>query len=297
MQMSGLELRAVVAELQGFAGSRVQRLRKIRDLVYQLELGNSWLLIDLSFGCFLSPLWEWQEDNFCKSFTGLMKGKRIESIGQVGLDRIIRINCGVWEIVLELFGGGNILVLEDGIIRRVLKPKEWKARKLFPGEKYLLPPVVEMPKTKEEFEKIPAIQLVGKKYASELVGEDAWSRFLILLEKASQGTGSPEAGFNILGDKPFSRVVGEYYKKEAMEDLGRIKSKNIEKLSATIEKQKELIKEYKNESNLLRTKGKYIYDNLEFFEYILDILKHGGVLPEEVSIKSRVRDMITIEMK
>jgi Predicted RNA-binding protein homologous to eukaryotic snRNP len=69
-----------------------------------------------------------------------LENKRIVGIEQNGLDRIINFNFVNFKLVVELFGGGNLFIVRDGIIEYVYKRREFKDRKLKVNEEYRLPP-------------------------------------------------------------------------------------------------------------------------------------------------------------
>jgi len=68
-------------------------------------------------------------------------GKKILSLEQLGSERIIELKFEEFSLVAELFGKGNILLLDKG--RNILRPfkrESWSARTLATGEPYALPP-------------------------------------------------------------------------------------------------------------------------------------------------------------
>jgi predicted ribosome quality control (RQC) complex YloA/Tae2 family protein len=288
--MSSLDIRAVVSQMQELVGKRIKRIKFVNSDVYELQLGGSWLIIDLHFGAFLGPSYDWQESGWASSVTQMIKNRRIVNIEQVGLDRIIRIDAGEISLIIELFGGGNVILVKEEKIHRILNQREWKGRKLYAGREYK-PPVtlVKIPENEDEFREIPPTRLVGKRYASRC---RTWDEFMKLLNLADRGKGEfIEKDYTIEGKKSISRVIYEFYTKIIPE---KWKEDKLIRIKKTIEKQKRIIGEYEKKAVECSEKGDYIYDHLVEIDSILKLVK-SGKWPDGVNIKSRSRYMITLE--
>ena len=68
---------------------------------------------------------------------------RIGKIYQAGFDRVIVVELlkagGEYQLIFELFGGGNVLLVLDGKILNCLTHKTWRDRSVRPGEDYAMP--------------------------------------------------------------------------------------------------------------------------------------------------------------
>ncbi|MCQ2052821.1 MAG: NFACT family protein [archaeon] len=68
---------------------------------------------------------------------------RIGDIEQVGFDRIVTMNLlksgHNYQVIFEIFGGGNVLFVENGKILNCLVHKTMKDRNVRPGENYVIP--------------------------------------------------------------------------------------------------------------------------------------------------------------
>jgi len=68
---------------------------------------------------------------------------RVGKIYQAGFDRVIVMELlkadGEYQLVFELFGGGNVLLVLDGKILNCLIHKTWRDRNVRPGEDYAMP--------------------------------------------------------------------------------------------------------------------------------------------------------------
>lgn len=69
-----------------------------------------------------------------------VQGKRIEEVKQEGLERIFELRLGEYSLLVELFGKGNILLLQEGKILVASEYKRWKDRTVKPKEEYVVPP-------------------------------------------------------------------------------------------------------------------------------------------------------------
>ncbi len=62
--------------------------------------------------------------------------KKILGFEQVNFDRIIIFKTPEYDLIFELFGGGNVIVVKDGIIEKAYKEREWRHRSIMRGELY-----------------------------------------------------------------------------------------------------------------------------------------------------------------
>lgn len=78
------------------------------------------------------------------SFVMLLRKRltgRLQAATQVGFDRIVQLQFPDVSVVIELFGDGNLLLLDQvGFILKPWKSEEFSSRKLQSGQKYKPPP-------------------------------------------------------------------------------------------------------------------------------------------------------------
>ncbi len=68
-------------------------------------------------------------------------GKKILRFYQLNFDRIVIFETqDGYQLVLELFGDGNVVVVKDGIIERAFVEREWRHRRVMRDENYTPPP-------------------------------------------------------------------------------------------------------------------------------------------------------------
>ncbi|HLF06209.1 MAG TPA: ribosome rescue protein RqcH, partial [Thermoplasmata archaeon] len=85
-----------------------------------------------------------EPDRFLKLLRSRLENRRLERIAQAGFDRILRFGFGGPTLVVELFAGGNLILLEaDDQIADSLRRVRLKSRAVLPGAVYTLPPGVD----------------------------------------------------------------------------------------------------------------------------------------------------------
>jgi len=79
---------------------------------------------------------------FCTFLRKKLNNARLRKVEQKEFERIIEFTFEKEEkfsLVVEMFGGGNILLLKDGIILSAVLYQKWKDRTVKPKEKYIYP--------------------------------------------------------------------------------------------------------------------------------------------------------------
>lgn len=70
-----------------------------------------------------------------------LENGRVRSIDQHGFERVLVLATeNGYELVLELFGEGNIVLVKDGSIVQPLREQSWEHREVRPGQRYHFPP-------------------------------------------------------------------------------------------------------------------------------------------------------------
>ncbi len=151
-KLTGLDIRHLARELSSLEGRIVKKVYSINDhtfsFIFYPEIDNCReLIVDINGFIFLTDL-KWKKPevppSFVMSLRKHIEGKRISSISQIGMERILTLELTGREqslkLILELFGGGNILLIgDDGRIISLLKRAKYKGRTLKVGETYKLP--------------------------------------------------------------------------------------------------------------------------------------------------------------
>ena len=70
-----------------------------------------------------------------------LENSRLLSVGQQGFERILVMTTGNgYELILELFGEGNVVLVKEGTIVQPLRDKSWEHREVRPCQTYRFPP-------------------------------------------------------------------------------------------------------------------------------------------------------------
>lgn len=150
-EMSSFDVRSIVTELSVLEGAHM-------DKIYQWGSGNVLFRInvqgagkkDLFFKdrkwlyCpSVKPETPTTPTSFATFLRKYLDNARIGTIRQVGFDRVVEIQLfkaeGEYQIVFEMFGGGNVLLTKDGKIVNCLIQKTMRDRATRPGEDYIAP--------------------------------------------------------------------------------------------------------------------------------------------------------------
>ncbi len=149
-QMSNFDIFTFVRESQDYIGMQVEK-------VFQMSYTEVWVRFSskgkkatlvIKLGKAL-----WFEDEYLKSdvqppnFAMLLRKhlgkKRLNSISQHGFDRIVVMEFGAdnqFKLIIEGFGKGNIILVEDDEIIKPMTSKSWRHRDVKAGAIYKFPP-------------------------------------------------------------------------------------------------------------------------------------------------------------
>ena len=149
-EMSSFDVRSVVGEMASLEGAHM-------DKIFQWGAGNVLFRINTRDGkkdlffkdkkwLFISPD---RPDtptvptSFATFLRKYITNARIGKTRQIGFDRIAETELfksdGEYRLVFEMFGGGNVLLLQDGKIANCLTQRTFRDRVTRPGEEYAMP--------------------------------------------------------------------------------------------------------------------------------------------------------------
>ncbi len=143
MAFSNVDAHFLVAEAKALEGEHLQKVFGSPTL-YRFKFRSQDLVFHIPETAYLTsnPPQFTQHPN---TFTMLLRKHlvgRLQKISQVNFDRIIRLDFAGASIVFELFGEGNVLLLDDfNTIIRPFRAEEFASRKLYSREKYVAPPM------------------------------------------------------------------------------------------------------------------------------------------------------------
>uniref|UniRef100_A0A146LJ84 Nuclear export mediator factor NEMF n=1 Tax=Lygus hesperus TaxID=30085 RepID=A0A146LJ84_LYGHE len=131
---TSLDVAAVVLELQQVVGMRVTQVYDVdsKTYLFKLHRGEEKCVLLMESGArFHTTNFDWPKNVSPSGFTMKLrkhiKNKRIDSIEQLGTDRIVVVKFGsgeaTYNVILELFNRGNILLADHSLmILNVLRP-------------------------------------------------------------------------------------------------------------------------------------------------------------------------------
>lgn len=148
LELPGISLHAFAEKWNNeWKGGHIQQLRGVGENMFVLKIhthaGTKEVLIALP-GLITETTHKWKaEENqpgFVNTTKKEMDNAKIEQVSQAGLDRILKIETNAGMLVVELFGDGNLLLVDEkGKILAVHDAREWKGRTLKRNHEYKLP--------------------------------------------------------------------------------------------------------------------------------------------------------------
>lgn len=155
--MSSFDISAVVMEMQPLVGGRVEKIYhpSLDQLVLSSKApGGKKVFVHFRVGRWLFVSDKGLESPGIPSDFAMMLRKRITNariltVKQQGFDRIVAIELDKdgthFDLILELFGDGNVILVENGTIVQPLTSHTWKHRDVRARRPFLFPPPVPDP--------------------------------------------------------------------------------------------------------------------------------------------------------
>ncbi len=150
-EMSSFDVRSIATELSALEGAHM-------DKIFQWGAGNVLFRINVQGAgkkdlFFKDKKWLYspeqkpetpiQPTSFATYLRKYIDNARIGKVRQIGFDRVIEMELlkaeAEYKLIFEIFGGGNVLLVKDGIIDTCLIQKTMKDRKVRPKEPYVWP--------------------------------------------------------------------------------------------------------------------------------------------------------------
>ncbi len=149
-EMTSFDIMAMSAELQKLIGSYVEKIYQPQTnrLHFRFNIpgnGKENLIVELGKWIYLDPAAKppgktLSYGMFLRKY--LINGKIIR-IQQRKFDRIVEFvidRRGEFQLVLEMFGKGNVVLIKDGMILQPLHSKSWSGREMRAHREYSFPP-------------------------------------------------------------------------------------------------------------------------------------------------------------
>ena len=150
-EMSSFDVRSIVTELASVEGAHMDKIFHwgSGNVLFRLNVtgqgkkelffkGSKWLYCPA-----VKPETPTMPSAFASYLRKYIDNARIGKVTQTGFDRVVEMELfksdGEYKLIFEMFGGGNVLLLKDGVIQNCLVQKTWSNRSVRPGFEYLPP--------------------------------------------------------------------------------------------------------------------------------------------------------------
>jgi predicted ribosome quality control (RQC) complex YloA/Tae2 family protein len=290
-EINSLEISFLVKILKrDLVSSKIQKIKQISGNTFSLELykQKKRRYLVLSNGTIFLSDKSYESQNLTNIGQTLRKrltNQIIEGIRQHEFDRIVEIETKDYLLVLELFGKGNIILVNkpDRRIISASRIRSWKDRSIRPKREYKYPPsrVNPFKLNSSEFKKYFAQKEVVKVLATDFgfggeVAEEICRR--VGIDKDSMKVGTSKLYKFIQNiDKEFKELknIKEGLKEGFEEQLkARIEKKKVTKKFERIKKiQEEALKKWQQKEVEYRRIGKLLYERYEEVKKQLDSRK------------------------
>ena len=166
-EMTAFDVAAITSEMQGLVGGFLDKIFHWdgRNVLLRINVqGEGKRELTLKDGKWLHLVADRPEtpdtpSGFAVHLRKVLYNTRIVSVTQREFDRVVTMDLagrdGTYQIVFELIGEGNLIVVKDGKIINALEQKRWRHRDVLIGAEYSYPPSRFDPRTAsaEEFDK------------------------------------------------------------------------------------------------------------------------------------------------
>jgi predicted ribosome quality control (RQC) complex YloA/Tae2 family protein len=151
-ELTSLELRSVVKELQFLVGGKVDQIYQSGKKEFFLQvhvprLGKKVIRIVVGSYMYMTSHKPPMEEprSFCMQLRKRLSGGTITSFEQVDSQRIVKVvveKDEKWALFVELFSKGNIILCDSDLkMKGVLEKQTWQSRELKVNDTYVLPPM------------------------------------------------------------------------------------------------------------------------------------------------------------
>ncbi|MCK4319288.1 NFACT family protein [Candidatus Micrarchaeota archaeon] len=323
-KMENLEYSYFINELRILENSFFKKAFEPSPGIIQLRFRAGELLIHLGTAMYFSKhiASEKEPTSFIMKLRKELENRKLLSVFQHKKDRIIIFSFGEKELIVEMFGNGNLILTENGKILAVRYPREWKGRSLKYREEYRFPPSeqFEITELKQHLSEKPVGAIlknldIGMKYVKILlkIAEIAHSKKGNLL--TDEELNKIQLAYNTLMDsqKPILAEddyslygEGKHYSSFS-ELLERFYQHNLEHKEEKKENQDEKIlrhqfdrlSQLEEEEKQAKQKADYIYSKYIEVSEILDAYKNGKLdsVKEKYKIKWKNKEKKEIEIE
>ncbi|BDC36393.1 MAG: fibronectin-binding domain-containing protein [Candidatus Methanoliparum thermophilum] len=235
-EMSGLDILAIVKEFEEIIGGKIDKIYQIDDIIrvrfYSYTFGRKDIIIDINGKIYISntpPPAPKNPTGFAMLLRKYISGGAILSIYQYLLDRIVIIEIGRggkrYNLLVELFAGGNVLLLDDNF-----EIVGWKDNviqgsiKIKTGDRYTFPEEIFTPLYLDFLrEHLHSIFLTSEKNIVETIALTLGFGGVYAEEICIRCNVDKKASIKDLSEEEIERLTNEIYKLLSSVNAGEIK--------------------------------------------------------------------------
>jgi predicted ribosome quality control (RQC) complex YloA/Tae2 family protein len=316
-KMTNLDYSFIVKELSYLVGKHFSRIRKLGEGLYRMKIGSTEIVCEPGIRLHATRHMEEAEtpDKFVQKVSKELDNAKLLSVEQVNNDRVVSFSFTKGQLVFELFGDGNTILVRDGKTVCAARYESWAGREIKAGADYKTPPnipseklelsdryvitsLVKLPLGKEyALEALARAGIDEKKPGTELSKEEVsrLERELASIKESATPYVFYEEGKPVAlslaklsiqkESKTFptlSEAADEYYSNVERPDP------RLEKLTRRLEKQQERLLLLSEEEKDNKAKGDYIYGKYTEIEKILELARAGRFGDIELKYKGKV---------
>jgi len=299
--MANLDYAIVTAELEPLTGRFFEKFYELGKGRFRLKFGRDSVIIELPLRLHKTKHIEQapQATSFAMKMRKELRGRKLASISQHKKDRVIIFDFEGTQLIAELFGKGNLVLVRDGKIIAVYSREKWKDRLLLPKQEYKFPPeetksLIEIFELKSD--RAVAAELrsldIGMSYVRAMLKEAGVEHSKHIAELTQKEKGKIEQTFQKLllnprefsafssedASKELSELLDDYYGLPEVAEVAQTeKNKELKKLGRLLANQEEKLIEFAQKEEESKKKAAYLYEHYEDVEEILLLYKKGGL--------------------
>jgi len=253
-------------------------------------------------------------DKFVQKLSKELDNAKLLSIEQLNNDRLISFNFDRGNLIFEMFGSGNVVLVQEGKIISSYKNEKWSDREIKQGAEYS-PPKNTPPSELEPSDRYIIVSLVklpfGKDYCLEAlnrlnidektIGNKLSESELTKLKKELENIRDNTIPYGFYENEKliefaltklskyanakefpsFSELLDEFY--------SNLKTPNekLEKLNRRLESQEQRLESLKEEEKENKAKADYIYEKYNEAEQIIELAKSGKEVKGKINKKEK----------
>lgn len=263
-------------------GSYVQQLRSVSESIFILKIRtkekNVHVLIALPHTVIESThKWENEDDQqpIVNATKKMLDNERISEVKQLQGDRILELRGEKANIIIELFGGGNVIVTDhEEKIVFVHIAKEWKGRTLKMRQKYVPPQNTLATKANDN-------EIEWKKNTQFELREDK--------NKTSIFPTNQKKSTTLNVDELFAKLENQVLEKWNQPQVDTKTDAQKRALEINLTRQKEQMKKWEDELVESQRKGEWVYEHYTEIQRVNDAIIRA--ITQKVSEKKALEEL------